>query len=158
MYQLPEPPAAPAAGQTPHLSDAVLQAAVDHVIEEAKRQDASPRAVIGTAPPVAQPGIPPMGARTTEITRAVMYSSFATIPPGLIAIGIMVASEHADPTVIGMICAAPAVVALPILAIARALRGARPAPDVHQHFHGTVDQRTVHSRTSGVWAKTDNRQ
>ncbi len=32
-------------------------------------------------------------------------------------------------------------------------------PDVHHHHYtGPVDQRTVHSRTRGVWAKTTNQQ
>lgn len=117
---------------------------------------------IGTAPVVPQPGIPPMSARTTEITRAVMFCSFATVPPGLIAIAAMVASQHANPTVIGMICAAPAALAVPILAIARLIRRAGEAtpPEIHNHYEGPVyqDQRNVHSHTRGVWAKTTNQQ
>jgi len=117
---------------------------------------------IGSTPPVAQPGIPPMSARTTEITRAVMFASIATVPPGLIAVAVMVASEHANPTVIGMICAAPAALAVPILALARLFRSAKEAePDVHHHnYNGPVyqDQRNVHTSTRGVWAKTNNQQ
>jgi hypothetical protein len=113
---------------------------------------------IGTTPPVAQPGIPPMGQQATDIGRAALYCSLATVPPGLIAIGIMVASQHADPTVIGMICAAPAALAVPILAIARLIRGAQPEPDIHHHYNGNVDQRHVHTTTRGVWAKTNNQQ
>jgi hypothetical protein len=125
-------------------------------------RDHSPVPTVGTAPPVPQPGIPPMSARTTEITRAVMYASLATVPPGLIAVAVMVASEHANPTVIGMICAAPAAIAVPILALARLFRSAKEAePDVHLHnYSGPVyqDQRNVHSSTRGVWAKTNNQQ
>jgi hypothetical protein len=113
---------------------------------------------IGTTPPVPQPGIPPMGQQATDIGRAAMYCGLATVPPGLIAIGIMVASQHADPTVIGMICAAPAALAVPILAIARLIRGAKPEPDVHHHYNGPVDQRHVRTTTKGVWAKTNNQQ
>jgi hypothetical protein len=117
---------------------------------------------IGTAPPVAQPGLPPMSARTTEITRSVMYCSLATVPPGLIAVAVMVASENANPTVIGMICAAPAALAVPILALARLIRSAGQAapPEIHNHVNGPVhvDQRTVHASTRGVWAKTNNQQ
>jgi hypothetical protein len=117
---------------------------------------------IGTTPPVAQPGIPPMSARTTEITRSVMYCSLATVPPGLIAVAVLAASENANPTVIGMICAAPAALAVPILALARLIRnaGQTAPPEIHNHVTGPVyvDQRNVHSSTRGLWAKTTNQQ
>lgn len=118
---------------------------------------------IGKVPPVAQSGIPPMSARTVEVTRAVMYCSLATVPPGLIAVAVMVASEHANPTVIGMICAAPAAIAVPILAL-KALMGSakqvvEAAPAVHHHtYEGAVyqDQREIRSKNTGVWVKTNN--
>ncbi|MCX4816734.1 hypothetical protein OG601_47300 [Streptomyces sp. NBC_01239] len=110
---------------------------------------------IGTAAPVPQPGIPPMSARTTEISRAVMYCSMATVPPGLIAVAVMVASEHANPTVIGMICAAPAAVAIPILALARLIRRAGEAApaEIHQTYTGNVHQETRITHTRAVWSK-----
>lgn len=123
-------------------------------------RDDTPLPQYGPTPPVEQPGTPSMSARTTEVTRAVMYCSLATVPPGLVATAILLASEHADPTVIGMICAAPAAIAVPILALARLLRGAKPEPEVHNHYEGPVyqDQRNVHSSTRGVWARTNNTQ
>ncbi|PJN00811.1 hypothetical protein CG740_23175 [Streptomyces sp. CB01201] len=120
---------------------------------------------IGTAPAVPQPGVPPMSQRSTDIGRTALYCGVATVPPGLIAIGLLLASGQANPTVIGCICAAPAALAAPILAVARLLRGAKEvvaaAPaEIHQHYSGPVhqDQRNVHTRTSGLWAKTHNRQ
>jgi hypothetical protein len=100
-----------------------------------------------------------MSARTTEITRAVMYASFATVPPGLIAVAVMVASEHANPTIIGMICAAPAAIAVPILALARLVRRAGEAAptEIHQTYTGPVHQESIHTSTRAVWAKTINR-
>ncbi|MGY0062826.1 hypothetical protein ACWY4P_40875 [Streptomyces sp. LZ34] len=140
------------------LADAVDEALVDAM--QTRFRDNTPVPAFGTTPPVPQPGTPPMSPRVTEITRAVMYGSLATVPPGLIAIGILVASEHADPTVIGMICAAPAALAVPILAIARLLRRAKevlPA-EQHHHYNGPVyqDQRNINTQTRGVWAKTNN--
>jgi H+/gluconate symporter-like permease len=103
-----------------------------------------------------------MSKKTTETARAVMFCSLATVPPGLIAVAVMVASEHANPTVIGMICAAPAAIAVPILALARLLRRAEQAApaEIHQTYTGTVyqDQRNVHTTTRGVWARTNNQQ
>jgi hypothetical protein len=163
VHDLPAPkPAAPATGQAVKpLSDAVIEAAVRDTIRQTSFRDDTPVPKIGTAPPVAQPGIPPMSARTTEITRAIMFTSLATVPPGLVAVAVMVASEHANPTVIGMICAAPAAIAAPILALARLIRRAgEAAPDeIHNHYDGaTVYQQHTHSSTRGVWARTNNQQ
>lgn len=120
---------------------------------------------IGTAPAVPQPGVPPMSQRSTDIGRTALYCGVATVPPGLIAIGVMLASTNANTTVIGCICVVPAALAVPILAVTRLLRGAKEvvaaAPaEVHHHYSGPVhqDQRNVHTRTSGLWAKTHNRQ
>ncbi|MFD5491582.1 hypothetical protein ACFWH4_01240 [Streptomyces sp. NPDC127091] len=161
MTTLPEPPAAPAAGQS-QLDDqaAKLLAAVEEAMRTPTSfRDDSPLPAVGPTPPVPQPGVPPMSQQATEIGRAAMFCGLATVPPGLIAIGVLVASEHADPTVIGMICAAPAALAVPILAIARLVRGAKPEPDVHHHYNGTViqDQRQSSSKTTGLIAKTNNR-
>lgn len=126
-------------------------------------RDHTPVPTVGTAPPVAQPGRPPMSQKATDISRMMIAGGVATVPPGLIAIGILVASRHADPTIIGMICAAPAALAVPILAIARLIRRAGEAapPEIHNHYDGATvyqDQRHLHTRTSGVWAKTTNTQ
>ncbi|MFF1547136.1 hypothetical protein [Streptomyces sp. NPDC058291] len=157
MHQLPEPPAAPAAGQTPDLSDAVLQAAVDHVIEEAKRRDTAPKVVIGTTPPVPQPGRPPMSQQATDVSALMLSGSVLTATLGGSATAILWASGHADPAVVAVVFGAPAFLAL---AIARLLKRAKDAapPDVHHHYNGPVTHQTTHSRTTGVWAKTDNRQ
>lgn len=126
-------------------------------------RDDTPLPAIGTTPPVTQPGRPPMSQKATDVSSVMLAAGVATVPPGLIAIGILVASEHADPTILGMICAAPAALAIPILAVARLARRARevveaaPTP-VHQHFHAdvTIDQRSINSRTRGVIANTRN--
>lgn len=131
--------------------------------QQTSYRDHTPIPRYGPTPPVPQHGTPPMSQRATDISRIIMYSSLATVPPGLIAIGIMVASEHANPTVIGMICAAPAALAIPILAIARLLRGAKEvvqaAPaEIHQHYTGNVyqDHRATHTDTRSIWARTTN--
>ncbi|RCH70478.1 hypothetical protein DT019_03035 [Streptomyces sp. SDr-06] len=120
---------------------------------------------IGTALPVPQPGIPPMSQRSTDIGRTALFCGVATVPPGLILIGTLLASGQANPTVVAWICAAPAAVAVPILAIARLIRGATEAgeaapAEVHNHFNGDahVHQDQRQSKTIGVWAKTNNQQ
>lgn len=153
MTAMSEPPTATAAGQaTNPLTDAVIKAAVDNLVHEARRES--------TSPPPSQRDVPAMSARTSEITRSVMYCSLATVPPGLIAVAVMVASEHANPTIIGMICAAPAAIAVPILAIARLIRRAGEAAptEIHQTYTGPIHQEATHTNTRAVWAKTVNQK
>lgn len=160
MRDLPEPkPAAPTAGQTVNpLTDAVIEAAVRDAIHQTSYRDTTPVPRYGSAPPVPQPGAPAMSQTATDIGRAAIFCGLATVPPGLVVTAILLASQQADPVVIGMICAAPAALAVPILAIAKLIRGARPEPEVHQHFHGPVTQTTTHTENRGVWAKTSNRR
>ena len=144
------------------LAQAVNEAIVKELAKTYHRDD-TPLPTVGDTPPVAQPGIPPMSQRATDASRVMIAAGLATVPPGLIAIGILVASEHADPTVIGMICAAPAALAVPILAVASVLRRAKAVVEaapaqITQHYTGTVhqDTRTVTSTTRGVIANTHN--
>jgi hypothetical protein len=46
------------------------------------------------------------------------------------------------------------------LALGRVLKRAKEAtPDVHHHhYSGHVDQRTVHTKTTGLWARTNTQQ
>lgn len=142
-----------------------LANAVEEALTEEMKtfhRDDSPVPLIGTAPPIAQPGTPPMSQRATDISRIMLAAGMATVPPGLITIGVLLASGQANPTVVAWICAAPAALAVPILALARLFRSAKEAePEVHHHnYSGPVyqDQRNVHSSTRGVWAKTTNQQ
>jgi hypothetical protein len=82
---------------------------------------------------------------------------------GAAATGILWASGTADPAVVGMICAAPAGLAVPILALSRLMKRTKETvaaapPVIHQHYTGTVhqEQRTINTSTRGVWAKTRN--
>lgn len=162
MHQLPEPPAAPAAGQTTPLSDAVVTAAVDHFIEEAKRNGTSPRTVIGTAPPVAQPGMPAQSRAAVDYAVRVLSTGVATgLGSGGLAL-VLLASQAADPVVCGIVFGAPIGLAVPIAALASLAKRVKQAtpPDVHHHYNGPVhqDQRRQESKNIGVWARGDNRQ
>lgn len=141
---------------TDPLTEAVAQAAVEDMLRKSFRDD-SPLPTVGPTPPIPQPGHPPMTQRQTDIGRTALYCGVATVPPGLVAALLMVASGQANPTVIGLICAAPAALAVPIIAVAKLLGSTKPEPEVHHHYNGNVDQRTVHTSTRGVWAKTNNK-
>jgi hypothetical protein len=135
-----------------------LIAAVDQAMTAYRDQTPVPH--YGSTPPVPQPGRPPMSQRATDVSAVMLSAGVASLPVGAVAIGILLASGHADPTVIGMICAAPAAVAVPILAVARLLRRVREAvPDVHHHHYaGPVHQQHTHTSTRGVWAKNVNQK
>ena len=147
-----------------------LMAAVDKAILEGHPytrptsfRDHSPLPAIGATPPVAQPGRPPMSQKAADISGVMVASSVPTFALGAAATGVLWVSGHADPVVVGMICAAPAAVAVPILALARVLRRAKEtveaAPPVHHHhYNGPVhqDNRNINTHTRGVWAKTRN--
>ncbi|GAA4824148.1 hypothetical protein [Streptomyces ziwulingensis] len=154
----PKPTAPAAAGHTSPLADAVLEAAVRDIERQTNYRDDTPTPAFGSALPVPQPGRPPMSQKAVDFSTMALSASAATIPPGAIAVGLMLASGYADPIVVGMVCAAPAFVAVPIIAIGRMLRGARPESEVHQHFHGPVTHQTTHTETRSVWARTDNRR
>jgi hypothetical protein len=161
MTVLPEPtPTAPAAGQAPNLlSDSVISAAVDNAIEKAKQQGTSPQALIGTTPPVEQPGRPAMSGKAVDDTvRIIAFGGTSFLVCGGVAL-VMVASDVADPAAIGTFFGGLAVLALAIARLLRRAGQAAPA-EIHQHYTGTVyqDQRHTHSSTRGVWAKTNNQQ
>jgi len=164
MYDLPEPqPTAPAAGQASNpLSDAVIQAAVDHVIEEAKRRDTTPRAVIGNAPPVPQPGRAPMSQGATDASALMLSGGVASVLFGSAVSLVMITSGHADPVVCGIVFGSPAALALAasrLLKRAKQVVEAAPA-EVNNYYNGPVhlDQRRTESKNIGIVAKTINEQ
>ena len=151
MSVLPEPPAATAAGQAANpLTDAVLRAAVDNLVHEARRDS--------TSPPARKPERPAMSSKATDDSvRMIAFGGMFLMVSAGGGI-VMVASDFADPTVIGMICAAPAALALPILALARLARRAKPEPEIHNHFSGPVRQETSIDQRKAVWQKNINRK
>lgn len=152
MYDLPEPPAVTTAGQAHNpLTDAVIRAAIDNAIHEARRAE--------TAPPPAKRERPAMSGKATDDSVRMIAFGGMTL---MVSAGggiLMVTSHFADPTVIGMICAAPAVIALPVLAVARLARrfGEAAPTEIHQTYTGNVHQETRITHTRAVWSKTINK-
>ncbi|WP_431997771.1 hypothetical protein [Streptomyces fungicidicus] len=159
MNQLPDPqqPTADAAGQ-PALDDqarAFLAAVEDAMRTPTAYRDETPVPTIGSALPVPQPGRPPMSQRATDASALMLSAGVASLPLGAAVTAVLWASGNADPVVVGMICGAPAALAL---ALARLMRRTKEAaPDVHHHHYtGVVDQRTLNTTTRGLWASTRN--
>lgn len=160
MTVLPEPtPTAPVAGQAQNpLTDAVIQAAVDNAIEEARRQGTTPKVVIGNAPPVAQPGIPPMSSKAVDDSVRMLAAGAASLPIGGMTALVLHVLGSVDPAQLAIGAAAPVALVLAVSRLLGRAKGAMPA-EIHQHYTGPVyqDQRNVHSSTRGLWAKTTNR-
>lgn len=181
MTRLPDhhQPHAPQAGQTTltatdeqridRIADAFNQA-----LEEATKvptfyKDPSPVPTIGTAPPVAQPGRPPMSKAASDVSGVLIASSLPIFALGAAATGILWGSGQADPTVIAWICggvvALPAAIALPVLALKGLMKSAKEVvqaapPTIHQHYNGPIHQDNrqnhLHTDTRGVIAINRN--
>jgi len=160
MPTLPEPqPTATAAGQA-HVNDQAQQLLA--AIEDAMRtptsyRDDSPVPVVGTAPPVPQPGRPPMSQGAVDASTMMLSGGVATTLVGGTASLVMIASGHADPTVCAIVFGAPAAL---VLALSRLVKRAKAAmPDEHHHHYaGPVyqDQRNVSTKNNAVWVKNNN--
>ncbi|WP_329057234.1 hypothetical protein OG511_11665 [Streptomyces sp. NBC_01453] len=141
------------------LSEDEAAAEARRIITDAYRptayRDDTPVPTHGTTPPVAQPGRPPMSQGATDASVLMLAGGTATAMIGGTAAVLMYVSQFADPVVCGLVFGAPTAL---VLALGRLAKKAKPAPDVHHHYEGHVyqDRRNVHSRTTGVWAKTNN--
>ncbi|WP_392971133.1 hypothetical protein [Streptomyces sp. LN245] len=165
MTALPEPtPTAPAVGQaTNPLADSVIEAAVEHAIEKARRQGTTPDVVIGNTPPVPQPDtrIAPqwavgvavasigVGAGSTGLGCAAWLAfkglSLVSVP-GLERFALVVIAPFVG-------------AAMLVTAVGVAIGRARTAITVVNN-NGPVhqDQREIRSKTTALIAKTNNQQ
>ncbi|MFJ2001629.1 hypothetical protein [Streptomyces chartreusis] len=118
-------------------------------------RDDSPLPAYGPTPPVAQPGRPPMSQGATDASVLMLAGGTTTAMVGGTAALLMYASQYADPVVCGLVFGAPTAL---VLALARLVKRAKPAPDIHQHYSGPVhqEQHNLHTTNRGVWAKTTN--
>lgn len=163
MNRLPDPQQPTLKAGHPAMNDQAAQLMA--AIEEAMRtptyyRDNSEIPITGTAPPVAQPGRPPMSQRATDASALMLAGGATTVMVGGTASLVMLASGYADPTVCAIVFGAPAVLVIAIsrlMAKAKAVVEAAPAP-VHHHYSGpvTVDQRSINTQTRGVIANTRN--
>lgn len=156
--QLPEQPARP--GQPDPVMDQarLLAAAVDQVLagHPTSYRDDSPLPAVGTAPPVAQPGQPPMSQWATDVSGVLKAVGVIAVPVG----GALWLVGQVDPLTLGIIGGTPIALALAVSRLvgkAKVAIEAAPAP-IHQHYHGDVtqDSRSITSTTRGVIANTRN--
>lgn len=120
---------------------------------------------IGTAPPVAQPGIPPQSRAAVDYAVRVLSTGVATaLGSGSLSL-VLYVSQWADPVVCGIVFGAPIGLAIPIAALGSLAKRTKEVvaaapPDVHNHYNGPVhqDQRQTHTKNSGVWVKNIHNQ
>ncbi|WP_405506377.1 hypothetical protein OG323_06195 [Streptomyces cyaneofuscatus] len=165
--QLPEQPVAGQPDPTVHDNAARFLAAIKDIEQATYHRDETPLPVVGTAPPVEQPGRASMSQRAVDRNTTILTSSILTAVAGGAVSLILWTSGHANETVIAWICGGivgvPVVLTLPVLALKGLMKNvkeaaeAAPAP-VTNHFHGPVhhDTRTVTSNTRGVIANNRN--
>lgn len=179
MNHLPGPaqqPHAPQAGQPTPDDPRIdrIAAAFSTALDQATAtptsyKDLTPVPAIGTTPPVAQPGRPPMSQRAVDLNTTILSTSVLTAALGGAASAVLWASGKADPQVIGWIVGGivglPAVLTLPVLTLKGLMKSAKQVaeaapPVIHQHYTGSVyqDQRatTVTSDTTGLIAISRN--
>ncbi|WP_405471283.1 hypothetical protein [Streptomyces canus] len=143
------------------MSEDVAAAEARRIIADAYRptvyRDDTPAPAYGPTAPVVQPGRPPMSQGATDASVLMLAGGTTTAMVGGTAAVLMYVSQFADALVCGLVFGAPTAL---VLALARLAARAKPAPDVHHHYEGPVyqDRRNVHTRTTGVWAKTNNHQ
>ncbi|MFJ8677238.1 hypothetical protein [Streptomyces sp. NPDC093589] len=143
---------------------AEIAAAVDDIYDgPTYYKDPTTPPAIGPTPPVPQPGRPAMSSKATDDSVRMISAGFLTLCAGGATAAVLHFSGEADPTVIGLMAAVPAGLAIPIVALSRLVKrtkeAAEAAPPVHHHhYNGTVnqDQRSINSKTSGFVANTRN--
>ncbi|MFF4771065.1 hypothetical protein ACFY1V_31610 [Streptomyces sp. NPDC001255] len=119
-------------------------------------RDPSPVPYVGEAPPVAQPGRPPMSQRATDASALLLTGSVATVAAGGSVSLVLLALGTVDPVKIGVGAGGGSVLLLALAAlITRLGRAAHAAtPAVHHHtYTGPVthtETTTVTSHTRGL--------
>ncbi|MDH6544959.1 hypothetical protein [Streptomyces sp. SPB4] len=153
------------------LSESEAAAEARRLIEDAYRpaltlpttyRDTSPIPAIGSNPPVAQPGRPPMSQRATDASTLMLTAGIASPLLGGSLSLVLWTAGHLDPLTVALICGAPAAI---LGALSRVLKSAKSAiaatpTEHHHHYNGPVIQEhrniTSTSTTRGLVARTNN--
>lgn len=143
-------PAAMAEEEAAVAGDAIIRRALRDEPTPTSFRDDSPLPVVGSTPPVAQPGRPPMSQAATDASGLMLAAGVGSLGVGGAVSLVLFASGYADPVVVALLGGAP--VAL-VVALARLAKRARPEPEHHHHYTGPVvhDHREVtnHNRWWG---------
>ncbi|WP_407563329.1 hypothetical protein [Streptomyces sp. 184] len=150
---LPEP--RPEVGQRrPDAEDLIAAVEEAMATRPTAYRDDTPVPAVGSTPPVAQPGRPPMSQAATDASGLMIAAGVGSLGVGGALSMVLFASGYADPVVVALIGGAP--VAL-VVALARLAKRARPEPEVHHHYAGPVvhDHREV-TNNNRWWSKSNS--
>lgn len=145
---------------TAPLSEEVAEKEAHRLIHDAYRptayRDQTPVPQYGTAPPVAQPGRPPMSQRATDISGVMLAGSVASVPLGGMTCLVLYTLDQVDPVSLTIGASAPVAFVLAIAALLRRAKGVLPE-EHHHHYSGPVyeQHRTTNSRS--IWNKNINK-
>ncbi|MFE4056669.1 hypothetical protein ACFXP3_10295 [Streptomyces sp. NPDC059096] len=124
-------------------------------------RDATPVPAVGTAPPVPQPGRPPMSQRATDLSGVMLAAGITSVPLAGSASLVLWTVGSLDPVVVALICGTPVAV---LGALSRVVRRTKDtvaaAPPTHHHHYGGAqiyqDHSTHSTHTRGLIARTRN--
>lgn len=159
MLDLPEPkPTAPAAGQADNpLTDSVIEAAVRDLMRQTSYRDDTPVPLIGTAPPVDQPGRPSMSPRATDASVMMIAGGFLSLCLGGAVSAVLYFSGTANETVILYMAAGPPVTFLALKGLVKGVKRAA-VPDMHiNNYSGPVRQENRTTNSRSIWTKNINK-
>lgn len=131
--------------------------AVDDALAATSYRNPSPTPLIGSAPPVAQQGRPPMSQGATDASVLMLAGGAATFMVGGTTAVVMYVSQFADPVVCGLVFGAPTAFVLGLARLAKKAKGALP-DEHHHHYEAPVYQE--HSETTNNnrwWGKSSTR-
>ncbi|MGW4603713.1 hypothetical protein ACWENS_10630 [Streptomyces sp. NPDC004532] len=145
----------------PAMTDAEAAVEARRIIADAYRptsyRDTTPTPTIGTSPPVAQPGRPPMSQKATDASAMMIAGGFLSLCLGGAVSMVLYFTSKADPTVIVSLCAAPPAAFIALKGLVKGLKSAA-MPDIHNHhYSGPVTQTNRTTNTRAVWSKTVNK-
>lgn len=120
-------------------------------------RDDTPIPEVGSSPPVAQPGRPPMSGRAADASVMMITGGFLSLCLGAAVSGVLYFSGGANPVVVSLICAGPPLAFLSIRGVIKSLKQALP-DEIHHHYEGTVYQ-DHHETTNNNrwWGKSSTR-
>ncbi|MFB8034130.1 hypothetical protein ACFC5Z_14460 [Streptomyces sp. NPDC056004] len=135
---------------------------IDEAYTPTSHRDDSPLPAYGPTPPVAQPGRPPMSQKATDASALMLSGSVAALSVGGATSLVLYTLGQVDPVTLAVGAAGPVALVLAAGSLLRSLGRAKADAHTehHHHYKGPVhqDQRTSHTTTRGVWAKTTNQQ
>lgn len=136
------------------MTDAEAEAKARRIIADfaTSYRDDRPLPPVGTTPPVAQPGRPPMSQKAADASALMLAAGVASLPIGGMTSLVLYTLGTVDPATLAIGATAPVALILAVSALLRAAGRAKADmnSEHHHHYSGPVHQ---HSQTVNSQAK-----